>query len=78
MKTDMKLGPRSNHWQKHIRVVISGKENDETTCHNVRCDNVTGSIRVYPGAPIKKISSDLLRVEDDNGLTGSVEIGDIT
>jgi hypothetical protein len=55
-----------------------GQCEHETTTHDVARYNVLWPIRVYSGASIEQISSYFVRVQDDNWLTGYIEIDEIT
>jgi len=60
-----------------LRVIEMGQCEHEATRHDVAY-NALWPIRVYPGASIEQFSSYFVRVQDDNRLTGYIEIDEIT
>ena len=61
-----------------LHVIEMRQCKQEATSHDVARYNVLWPIRVYPGASIEEFSSYFLRVQDDNWLTGYIEIDEIT
>ena len=59
-------------------VIEMGQCEQKTTSHDVASYNVLWPIRVYLGASIKQFHSYFARVQDDNRLTGYIEIDEIT
>ena len=55
-----------------------GQGKKESAGHDVVCDNVMWPIRIYRRASIEQVHGDFVRVEDDDRLTGCVQVDDIT
>jgi hypothetical protein len=55
-----------------------GQGKQETTGHDVVCDNVMWPIRVHRCASIEQVCGDFVRVEDDDWLAGHVQVDEVT
>ena len=58
-------------------VIVMGQCEEETARHDVACDNVTWPIRIYHRASIEQVCSDFVRIEDDDWLTGCIQVDEI-
>jgi hypothetical protein len=58
-------------------VIVMGQCEEETARHDVACNNVSGAIRIYRCASIEQVCSNFVRVEDNDGLAGRVEVDEI-
>jgi hypothetical protein len=63
---------------RYEHIIIPSEYDEETAGHNVGCDNITRPIRVYPSTSVEQVGGNLLRVENDHRLAGSIEVYDVT
>lgn len=58
----------------YSRVVVTSEDDEEATGHDIRGDDILGTIGIDGCATIEKVRGDLMVVDDDHGLTGRIKV----